>query len=47
MDSLEDWLQREQMERRISDSLLKWLGFDKPSEQRVIDTTEGVEGAAD
>jgi hypothetical protein len=29
LDSLEDWLQREQMERRMGDSLLKWLGFNK------------------
>ena len=30
LGSLEDWLQREQMERRMGDSLLKWLGHDKP-----------------
>ena len=32
---LEDWLQREQMERRMGDSLLKWLGHDKPPAVRV------------
>ena len=29
LGGLEDWLQREQMERRMGDSLLKWLGHDK------------------
>ena len=32
---MEDWLEREQMERRMGDSLLKWLGHDKPPAVRV------------
>ena len=32
---IQDWAQREAMERRMDDSLLKWLGLDKPPEQRV------------
>ena len=35
LGGLEDWLQREQMERRMGDSLLKWLGHDKPPAVRV------------
>ena len=27
---MQDWFEREKMERRMRDSLLKWLGFDKP-----------------
>ena len=27
LGSLEDWLQTEQMERKMGDSLLKWLGW--------------------
>ena len=32
---IQDWRQREEMERRMGDSLLKWLGLDKPPQQRV------------
>ena len=32
---MQGWLQREKMERRTGDSLLKWLGFDRPPQQRV------------
>ena len=32
---LEDWLQREKMEKKMGDSLLKWLGHDKPPSVRV------------
>ena len=32
---IQDWAQREAMERRMGDSLLKWLGLNKPPEQRV------------
>ena len=32
---MENWLQREQMERRMGDFLLKWLGHDKPLAVRV------------
>ena len=32
---MEDWLQSGQMERKMGGSLLKWLSFDKPPEQRV------------
>ena len=35
LGGLEDWLEREQMERRMRDSLLKWLGHDKPPAVRV------------
>ena len=35
LGGLEDWLQREQMERRMGDSLLKWLGHDNPPTVRV------------
>ena len=32
---IHDWAQREAMERRIGDSLLRWLGLDKPRQHRV------------
>ena len=32
---IQDWRQREEMERRMGDSLLKWLGLDKPPQHRV------------
>ena len=35
LGGLEDWLQRDQMERRMGDSLLKWLGHDNPPAVRV------------
>ena len=35
LGGLEDWLEREQMERKMGDSLLKWLGHDKPPAVRV------------
>ena len=35
---IQDWAQREAMERRIDDSLLKCLGLDKPPKQRVRHT---------
>ena len=35
LGGLEGWLQREEMERRMGDSLRKWLGHDKPSAVRV------------
>ena len=35
---MQDWLQREKMERKMGDSLLKWLGFGKPPQQRVRHT---------
>ena len=35
LGGLEDWLEREQMERKMGDSLLKWLGHDKPPSVRV------------
>ena len=28
--TIQDWGQREAMERRMGDSLLRWLGLDKP-----------------
>ena len=31
----QDWEEREKVERQMGDSLLKWLGFDKPPKQRV------------
>ena len=31
----QDWEEREKQERLMGDSLLKWLGFDKPPKQRV------------
>ena len=31
----QDWEEREKQERLMDDSLLKWLGFDKPPKQRV------------
>ena len=32
---IHDWRQREEAERRMGDSLLKWLGLDRPPQQRV------------
>ena len=32
---IQDWTQREEMERRMGASLLKWLGLDEPPQQRV------------
>jgi hypothetical protein len=32
---VQDWAQRETMERRMGDSLLRWLGLDKPPQHRV------------
>ena len=32
---MQDWFEREKMERRMGDSLLKWLGFDKPPQHRA------------
>ena len=32
---IQDWARREVMERRVGDSLLRWLGRDKPSQHRV------------
>ena len=32
---IQDWTQREEMERRMGDSLLRWLGLDRPPQQRV------------
>ena len=32
---IEDWAQREAMERKMGDSLLRWLGLDKPPQHRV------------
>ena len=32
---IQDWAQREAMERRMGDSLLRWLGRDKPPQHRV------------
>ena len=32
---IQDWTQREEMERRMDDSLLRWLGLDRPPQQRV------------
>ena len=32
---IQDWRQREEAERRMGDSLLKWLGLDKPPQQRI------------
>ena len=33
--TVQDWAQREAMERRMGDSLLRWLGLDKPPHRRV------------
>ena len=35
LGGLEDWPEREQMERKVGDSLLKWLGHGKPPSVRV------------
>ena len=35
---VQDWARREAMERRMGDSLLRWLGLDRPPEQRVRHT---------
>ena len=43
MNSLDDRLQRGQIERRMGDSLLKWLGFDQPP-QAAMGKTQDVEG---
>ena len=32
---IQDWAQREAMERKMGDSLLRWLGLDKPPQHRV------------
>ena len=32
---IQDWAQREAMERKMGESLLKWLGLDRPQRQRV------------
>ena len=32
---MQDWARREAMERRMGDSLLRWLGLDRPPERRV------------
>ena len=45
LGGLEDWLEREQMERRMRDSLLKWLGHDKPRTSSEGEA-QGVEEAA-
>jgi hypothetical protein len=34
-EDIQDWAQREAMERKMGDSLLKWLGKDKPPQHRV------------
>ena len=53
---IQDWAQREEMERRMGDSLLKWLGLGKPPQHRVrhkvwrkqlIDSTRQVRLGAD
>ena len=31
----QDWRKREEMVRRMSDSLMRWLGLDKPPQQRA------------
>ena len=47
---IQDWRQRKEVERKMWDSLLKWLGLDKPPQQRsstaAESRTQGVEGAA-
>ena len=35
LGDIQDWRQKGEMERRMGDSLLKWLGLDKPPHQRV------------
>ena len=35
LGDIQDWAQREAMERRMGDSLLRWLGLDKPPQHRV------------
>ena len=35
LGGLEDWLERDQMERKMGDSFLRWLGHDKPPSVRV------------
>jgi hypothetical protein len=35
LGGLEDWLERERMKRKMSDSLLKWLGHDRPPSVRA------------
>ena len=32
---IQDWRQREEMERRMAGSLLQWLGLDKPPQHKV------------
>ena len=32
---IQDWAQREAMERKMGESLLRWLGLDRPPRQRV------------
>ena len=34
-EDIQDWAQREAMERRMGDSLLRWLGRNKPPQHRV------------
>ena len=54
--SLEDWLQRDQMEKKVGGPLLKLLSFGKPPQQRVrhkvwrqqlVDNTRQLELGAD
>ena len=42
LGGLEDWPEREQMERKMGDSLLKWLGHDKPPSVRVSHKEEAA-----
>ena len=35
-EDIRDWAQREAMERKMGDSLLRWLGRDKPPQHRVM-----------
>ena len=34
-EDIPDWAQREAMERRMVDSLLRWLGRNKPPQHKV------------
>ena len=56
LDDVLDWERREKEERKMGDSLLRWLGFDKPPKQRVrhrtwrrqlLDTTRQLKLGAD
>ena len=35
-ENIQDWTKREAMERRMGDSLPRWLGSDKPPQHRVM-----------